>query len=71
MTPTALTKTDIDQLSQRLSALGMHLDQERMVRAVAIVHAHGAHPDDISDMALLSICVEAYRHKERETLPIV
>ncbi len=66
-----LTKTEIDQLSARLAALGMHLDDERMDRAVAIVRAHGAHPNDISDMALLSICVEAYRHHEKEMLPIV
>ena len=66
-----LTKSDIDQLSERLTALGMHLDGERMGRAVAIVRAHGAHPNEISDMALLSICVEAYRHADREMLPIV
>ena len=66
-----LTTTDIEQLSERLAALGMRLDAERMGRAVAIVRAHGAHPREISDMALLSICVEAYRHKDRESLPIV
>ncbi len=66
-----LTKSDIDQLRERLAALGMRLDAERMGRAVAIVRAHGAHPDEISDMALLSICVEAYRHHEKEMLPIV
>ncbi len=66
-----LTKTDIDQLSERLAALGMRLDPERMTKAVAIVRAHGAHPSEISDMALLSICVEAYRHTGTETLPIV
>ena len=66
-----LTKSDIDQLSERLAALGMHLDAERMDRAVSIVRSHGAHPNEISDMALLSICVEAYRHKDRETLAIV
>ena len=66
-----LTTTDIEQLSERLAALGMRLDAERMGRAVAIVRAHGAHPSEISDMALLSICVEAYRHAEQETLQIV
>src|SRR5262249_13540063 len=54
-----LTKTDIEELSERLTALGMHLDAERLNRAVAIVRSHGAHPSEISDMALLSICVEA------------
>jgi hypothetical protein len=66
-----LTTTEIAQLSERLAALGMRLDAERMGRAVAIVKAHGSHPNEISDMALLSICVEAYRHKEKESLQIV
>jgi hypothetical protein len=66
-----LTTTEIEQLGERLAALGMRLDAERMGRAVAIVKAHGAHPNEISDMALLSICVEAYRHKEKESLQIV
>lgn len=66
-----LTTTEIDQLRDRLAALGMRLDPERMGRAVAIVRSHGAHPNEISDMALLSICVEAYRHHDREMLPIV
>jgi hypothetical protein len=66
-----LTTTEIEQLSERLAALGMRLDGERMGRAVAIVKAHGAHPNEISDMALISICVEAYRHKDKESLQIV
>lgn len=60
-----------DKLSERLGRLGMHLDGERLDRAVAIVRAHGADAAEISDMALLSICVEAYRHAGKETLKIV
>jgi len=62
---------EMDRLSERLGRLGMRLDGERLKRAAAIVRAHGADTAEISDMALLSICVEAYRHAEKETLQIV
>ena len=61
----------MEQLSLRLDRLGMKFEGERLARAAAIVRAHGADTARISDMALLSICVEAYRHAEKETLQIV
>lgn len=57
-------------LSQRLMSLGMRLDGDRLDRAARIVKAHGG-AEEMSDMALLSICVEAYRHPEKETLQVV
>ena len=66
-----MTGKDMEQLSLRLDRLGMRFEGERLLRAAAIVRAHGADARDISDMALLSICVEAYRHAEKETLQIV
>ena len=66
-----MTTAEIDKLSERLGRLGMHLEGDRLTRAAAIVRAHGADAADISDMALMSICVEAYRHAEKETLKIV
>lgn len=66
-----MTTAEMDRLSERLERLGMHLEGDRLRRAAAIVSAHGADPAEISDMALLSICVEAYRHPEKHTLPIV
>jgi hypothetical protein len=66
-----MTGKDTEQLSLRLDRLGMRLEGERLTRAAAIVRAHGADAGAISDMALLSICVEAYRHVEKETLQIV
>jgi len=59
------------ELSLRLDRLGMRLEGDRLSRAAAIVRAHGASAEEISDMALLSICVEAYRHPEKETLQVV
>ncbi len=66
-----MTTAEMDKLSERLSRLGMRLEGDRLRRAAAIVLAHGSDAAEISDMALLSICVEAYRHPEKGTLPIV
>lgn len=66
-----MTQEKKEKLSQRLISLGMRLEGDRLDRAAAIVRAHGANAEEISDMALLSICVEAYRHAEKETLQIV
>ncbi len=66
-----MTEEKLERLSERLDGLGMRLDRERLLRAAAIVRAHGGEDMDIADMALMSICVEAYRHAEREPLKIV
>jgi hypothetical protein len=66
-----MTGKEMEQLSIRLDRLGMRFEGERLARAAAIVRAHGADTREISDMALLSICVEAYRHTEKEPLAIV
>jgi hypothetical protein len=66
-----MTTQEKEQLSMRLDRLGMRLEGDRLTRAAAIVRAHGADAGEISDMALLSICVEAYRHPEKETLQVV
>ena len=66
-----MTTAEMEKLSQRLDSLGMRLDGDRLRRAAAIVLAHGSDAAEISDVALPSICVEAYRHPEKGTLPIV
>ena len=66
-----MTTAEMDRLSERLSRLGMRLEGDRLRRAADIVAAHGKDATEISDMALLSICVEAYRHPEKGTLEIV
>ena len=66
-----MTKAQMDRLSERLDSLGMRLQGERLLRAAAIVQAHGRDQMDIADMVLLSICVEAYRQADRDMLQIV
>jgi hypothetical protein len=66
-----MTAAEMDTLSERLSRLGMRLEGDRLRRAADIIVAHGKDAAEISDMALLSICVEAYRHPEKEPLKIV
>lgn len=66
-----MTQEQRTKLSERLERLGMRLDHDLLSRAAAIVGAHGGDLDGMHDMALLSICVEAYRHPEKETLQVV
>lgn len=66
-----MTQEENDKLSRRLDRLGMRMEGDKLSRAAAIVSAHGGDTDAIGDMALMSICVEAYRHPERETLKVV
>lgn len=66
-----MTLEEKDKLSRRLDRLGMRMEGEKLSRAAAIVRAHGGDTDAIGDMALMSICVEAYRHPEKETLKVV
>lgn len=66
-----MTQEEKDKLSRRLDRLGMRMEGDKLSRAAAIVRAHGGDTDAIGDMALMSICVEAYRHPERETLKVV
>jgi allophanate hydrolase subunit 2 len=66
-----MSQEEKDKLSQRLDRLGMRMEGDKLSRAAAIVHAHGGDTDAIGDMALMSICVEAYRHPDKETLKVV
>ena len=49
------------ELAKRLTRLGMHFEGERLDRAERIVHAHASHHGSLSDLVLMTICVEAYR----------
>lgn len=49
------------ELARRLSRLGMPFEGERLDHAERIVHAHVAHHASLSDLVLMTICVEAYR----------
>ena len=39
----------------------MHFEGERLDRAERIVHAHTPHHGSLTDLVLMTICVEAYR----------
>ena len=48
-------------LAKRLARLGMHFEGERLEHAERIVQAHAPHHGSLTDLALMTICVEAYR----------
>ncbi len=49
------------ELAKRLARLGMHFEGERLEHAERIVQAHAPHHGSLTDLFLLTICVEAYR----------
>ncbi len=49
------------ELAKRLARLGMHFEGERLDHAERIVHLHAANHTSLSDLVLMTICVEAYR----------
>lgn len=52
------------ELARRLARLGMHFEGERLDHAERIVHAHASHHASLSDLVLMTICVEAYRKSD-------
>jgi len=48
-------------LAARLSVLGMPFEGERLARAERIVQAHSDRPHELTDLLLMTLCVEAYR----------
>lgn len=49
------------ELAKRLARLGMHFEGERLDHAERIVRAHAPHHAALSDIVLMTLCVEAYR----------
>jgi hypothetical protein len=54
------------ELARRLARLGMPFDGERLDAAERIVHQHVPHHATLSDLVLMTICVEAYRKADVE-----
>lgn len=54
----------LQDLAKRLARLGMPFEGERLEHAGRIVRAHTEHPDQVSDVMLMTLCVEAYRRPE-------
>ena len=42
----------------------MHFEGERLEHAERIVHAHVPHHGSLTDLVLMTICVEAYRKND-------
>lgn len=56
-------------LAHRLSGLGMALSGARLERARRLVAAHGAQHEQLSDIVLMTLCVEAYRDPDEGPQP--
>ncbi|HLZ47884.1 MAG TPA: hypothetical protein VKR80_04465 [Candidatus Limnocylindria bacterium] len=52
------------ELARRLARLGMHFEGERLDAAERIVHQHAPHHGSLTDLVLMTICVEAYRRSD-------
>ena len=49
------------ELARRLAKLGMHFEGERLDHAERIEQLRAPHHGSLSDLVLMTICVEAYR----------
>ena len=54
------------ELARRLARLGMPFEGERLDTAERIVGMHAPHHGTLSDLVLMTICVEAYRKADLE-----
>jgi hypothetical protein len=52
------------ELAKRLARMGMHFEGERLDHAERIVQAHVPHHASLTDLVLMTICVEAYRKSD-------
>jgi hypothetical protein len=51
---------------ERLARLGMRFGDEQLGQAHALVTRYGFVPEELSDIQLMTICVEAYRHPDSD-----
>jgi hypothetical protein len=51
---------------ERLARLGMRFGDEQLGHAHALVTRYGFVPEELSDIQLMTICVEAYRHPDSD-----
>jgi len=54
---------------ERLARLGMRFGDEQLRHAHALVTRYGFVAEELSDIQLMTICVEAYRHPDAD-LPL-
>ena len=57
--------TDLTEVfRERLARLGMRFGDEQLGHARALVMRYGFVPEELSDVQLMTICVEAYGHPD-------
>jgi hypothetical protein len=54
---------------ERLTRLGMRFGDEQLNAAAGLVDRCGFGPEELTDIQLMTICVEAYRHPDSD-LPL-
>jgi hypothetical protein len=59
----------VEGFRERLARLGMRFGEEQLRRAHALVTRYGFVAEELSDIQLMTICVEAYRHPDAD-LPL-
>jgi hypothetical protein len=56
----------MDSFRERLARLGMQFGDEQLGRAHTLVTRYGFVPEELTDIQLMTICVEAYRHPDSD-----
>jgi hypothetical protein len=59
----------MEHFRERLARLGMRFGDDQLHHAWSLVTRYGFVPDDLADIQLMTICVEAYRHPDTD-LPL-
>lgn len=55
-----------ERLAQRLAKLGMPMQGDVLARAEALLGRYGYSPEHLSDLWLMTLCVEAYRRPDAD-----
>ena len=58
-----------ETFGERMARLGMRFGEEQLEHARALVTRYGFVPEDLSDIQLMTICVEAYGRPDTD-LPL-
>ena len=55
-----------ETFGERMARLGMPFGDEQLAHARALVTRYGFAPEELSDIQLMTICVEAYGHPDTD-----
>jgi hypothetical protein len=55
-----------ETFGERMARLGMRFGDEQLGHARALVTRYGFVPEELSDIQLMTICVEAYGHPDTD-----